>query len=225
MFSPSNLKSTEIDIPGDFSSAAFFILAALIIPNSNLTIKNVGINKTRIALLNAFKKMGAEIDIINKSGEFEARADLKVKYSKLKGINLDTNLVPNLIDELPVFFVAAAMSTGSTTVRDAEELRYKESDRLEAMGDVLRSLGVDLNMYQDGIDINGLYDNNALSSYAGGKIESFGDHRIAMSSAIACSLFDQESLVLNTDNVNTSFPTFLKIAEQVGLDINLEENS
>ena len=117
------------------------------------------------------------------------------------------------------------MSSGSTTVRDAEELRHKESDRLEAMGDVLRSLGVDFNMYQDGMDINGLDDNNALSSYTGRKIESFGDHRIAMSSAIACSLYDQESLVLNTDNVNTSFPTFLKIADQVGLNISLEEHS
>ena len=223
--SPPNLKSTEIDIPGDFSSAAFFILAALIIPNSNLTIKNVGMNETRIALLNVFKEMGAEIDIINKTGEFEPRADLKVKFSKLKGINLDTKLVPNLIDELPAFFVAAAMSSGSTAVRDAEELRHKESDRLEAMGEVLRSLGVDFHMHQDGMDINGLDDNKALSSYAGEIIESFGDHRIAMSSAIACSLFDQESLIMNTDNVNTSFPTFLKIADQVGLDISLEKSS
>ncbi|URQ66842.1 3-phosphoshikimate 1-carboxyvinyltransferase [SAR86 cluster bacterium] len=225
MYSPSKLKSAEIDIPGDFSSAAFFILAALIIPNSNLTIKNVGMNETRIALLNAFQEMGAEIDIFNKTGEFEPRADLKVKFSKLKGINLDTKLVPNLIDELPAFFVAAAMSSGSTAVRDAEELRNKESDRLEAMGEVLRSLGVDFKMYQDGIDINGLDENNTLSPYKGGIIESFGDHRIAMSSAIACSFFDQESLILNTDNVNTSFPAFLKIADQVGLDISLEEHS
>jgi 3-phosphoshikimate 1-carboxyvinyltransferase len=222
MHSPSNLKSTEIDIPGDFSSAAFFILAALIIPSSNLTIKNVGINETRIALLNAFQEMGAEIDIINKTGEFEPRADLKVKFSKLKGINLDTKLVPNLIDELPAFFVAAAMSSGSTAVRDAAELRHKESDRLEAMGDVLTSLGVDFDMHQDGMDINGLDYKKATRSYTGGIIESFGDHRIAMSSAIACSLFDQESLILNTDNVNTSFPTFLKIADQVGLNISLE---
>jgi 3-phosphoshikimate 1-carboxyvinyltransferase len=225
MHSPSNLKSTEIDIPGDFSSAAFFILAALIIPNSNLTIKNVGINETRTALLKAFQEMGADIDIINKTGEFEPRADLKVKFSKLKGITLDTKLVPNLIDELPAFFVAAAMSSGLTAVRNAEELRHKESDRLEAMGDVLTSLGVDFDMHQDGMDINGLDDSNALSSYTGGIIESFGDHRIAMSSAIACSLFDQESFVLNTDNVNTSFPTFLKIADQVGLNISLEKNS
>ena len=225
MYSPSNLKSTEIDIPGDFSSAAFFILAALIIPNSNLTIKNVGMNETRIALLKAFQEMGAEIDIINKTGEFEPRADLKVKFSKLKGINLDSKLVPNLIDELPAFFVAAAMSSGSTTVRDAEELRHKESDRLEAMGDVLGSLGVDFDMHQDGMDIYGLANYKALSSYTGGIIESFGDHRIAMSSAIACSLFDHESIILNTDNVNTSFPTFLKIADQVGLNISLEEHT
>ena len=225
MYPPSNLKSTEIDIPGDFSSAAFFILAALIIPNSNLTIKNVGMNETRTALLNAFQEMGAEIDIINKTGNFEPRADLKVKFSKLKGINLDTKFVPNLIDELPVFFVAAAMSSGLTAVRNAEELRHKESDRLEAMGDVLKLLGVDFDMHQDGMDINGLDDNHNLSSYTGGIIESLGDHRIAMTSAIACSLFDQESVVLNTDNVNTSFPTFLKIADQVGLDISLEDSS
>ena len=224
IYSPSILKSTEIDIPGDFSSAAFFILAALIIPNSNLIIKNVGINETRIALLIAFQEMGAEVEIINKTGGFEPRADLKVKFSKLKGINLDTKLVPNLIDELPAFFVAAAMSSGSTAVRDAEELRHKESDRLEAMGGVLRSLGVDFNMYLDGIDIYGLDDKYAFSSSEGKRIDSYGDHRIAMSSAIACSLIDQESLVLNTDNVNTSFPTFLEISEQVGLNISSEES-
>ena len=225
MHPPSNLISTEIDIPGDFSSAAFFILAALIIPNSNLTIKNVGMIETRTALLNAFQEMGAEIEIINKTGNFEPRADLKVKFSKLKGINLDTKFVPNLIDELPAFFIAAAMSSGSTTVRNAEELRHKESDRLEAIGDVLRSLGVNFNMYHDGMDIYGLDGNNTLSSFRGGKIESFGDHRIAMSAAIAFSLFEEESIILNTDNVNTSFPTFLKIAKQVGLDISLEEHS
>ncbi len=225
MYTPSSLKSTEIDIPGDFSSAAFFILAALIIPNSNLTIKNVGMNETRTALLNAFQEMGAEIDITNKRGEFEPRADLNVKFSKLKGINLDTKLVPNLIDELPALFIAAAMSSGSTAVRDAEELRHKESDRLEAMGDVLGSLGVDFNMFQDGINISGVDDNKALSPFERVRINSFGDHRIAMSSAIACSLLDQDSLVINTDNVNTSFPTFLKIANQVGLDISLEKSS
>ena len=225
MYSPSKLKSTEIDIPGDFSSAAFFILAALIIPNSNLTIKNVGMNETRIALLNAFQEMGAEIDIISKTGEFEPRADLKVKYSKLKGINLDTKLVPNLIDELPAFFIAASRSSGLTVVREAEELRHKESDRLEAMGHVLQSLGFGFTMYQDGMDINGLRKNDSLSSFQGGKIDSFGDHRIAMASAIACSIFDQESFVLNIDNVNTSFPSFLNISEQVGLDIRLEGNS
>ena len=117
------------------------------------------------------------------------------------------------------------MSSGSTAVRDAEELRHKESDRLVAMGEVLRSLGVDFQMHQDGMDINGLDENKALSSYTGVTIESFGDHRIAMSSAIACSLFDQESLIINTDNVNTSFPTFLKIADQVGLNISLEEHA
>jgi 3-phosphoshikimate 1-carboxyvinyltransferase len=222
MQSPSNLKSTEIDIPGDFSSAAFFILAALIIPNSNLTIKNVGINETRVALLNAMQEMGAEIDILNKTGELEPRADLKIKFSPLKGIKLDTKLVPNLIDELPAFFIAASRASGSTVVRGAEELRHKESDRLEAMGTVLHSLGVEYSMYKDGLDVSGSNEANAYISSTGLKIDSFGDHRIAMSSAIACSLFDKESLVLNTDNVNTSFPNFLKISEKVGLDIQLE---
>ena len=200
-------------------------MAALIIPNSNLTIKNVGMNETRIGLLNAFQEMGAEIEILNKIGELEPRADLKVKFSKLKGINLDSKLVPNLIDELPAFFIAASRSLGSTVVRNAEELRHKESDRLEAMGTVLRSLGVDFRMHQDGMDIVGLDDNNSYRPFSGRKIDSFRDHRIAMSSAIACSLFDQESLILNTDNVNTSFPTFLNICEKVGLDICSEENS
>ena len=225
MNSPSNLKSTEIDIPGDFSSAAFFILAALITPNSNLIIKNVGMNETRIALLTAFQEMGAEIDILDKRGEFEPRADLHVKFSKLKGINLDSNLVPNLIDELPAFFVAASRSSGLTIVRGAEELRHKESDRLEAMGNALQSLGVSFNMYEDGMDISGFDEQADFTSLIDPIINSFGDHRIAMSSAIACSLLDQNSLILNTDNVNTSFPTFLKTSNQVGLDITLEENS
>ena len=225
MCSPSNLKSTEIDIPGDFSSAAFFILAALIIPNSNLIIKNVGMNETRVALLTAFQEMGAEINILNKKGEFEPRADLHVKFSKLKGINLDSNLVPNLIDELPAFFIAASRSSGLTIVRGAEELRHKESDRLEAMGNVLQSLGVSFDMHEDGVDINGLDEQSDFTSLVDPIINSFGDHRIAMSSAIACSLLDKNSSVLNTDNVNTSFPTFLKTSNQVGLDITLEENS
>ena len=157
MYSPSNLKSTEIDIPGDFSSAAFFILAALIIPNSNLTIKNVGMNKTRIALLNVFQEMGAEIDIINKTGEFEPRADLKVKFSKLKGINLDTKLVPNLIDELPILFIACSFAAGISMFNEIEELKFKESDRLKSMQEGL--LKMKINNYLDGntFFIEGIY--------------------------------------------------------------------
>ena len=112
-----------------------------------------------------------------------------------------------------------------TIVRGAEELRHKESDRLEAMGNALQSLGVSFHMYEDGMDINGYDKQSDFTFLIDPIIDSFGDHRIAMSSAIACSLLDQNSLILNTDNVNTSFPTFLKTSNQVGLDITLEENS
>ena len=147
---------TNINIPGDFSSAAFFILGALITPDSDLKLMNIGINKTRIALLKVLKEMGADIKLSNLINEYEPCADISVRASELKGITLDPKLVPNLIDEMPVLFIAAALAEGTTRIREAEELRFKESDRLEAMARTLDLFGVKNKIFEDGIDIEGV---------------------------------------------------------------------
>ena len=220
---PKSMDAAEINIPGDFSSAAFFVLAALITPGSDLTLKNIGINKTRIALLEVLKGMGADIKLSNVINEYEPCADISIKASKLKGITLNPKLIPNLIDELPVLFIAASLAEGQTIIRGAEELREKESDRLEAMSNSLKMLRVKFKMYDDGIDIQGLnqevHTSNSGMPFMASRINSFGDHRIAMTSAIACTRANDRSFIEDTENVTTSFPNFLEICEEVGLDI------
>ncbi len=220
---PKSMDAAEINIPGDFSSAAFFVLAALITPGSDLTLMNIGINKTRIALLEALKEMGADIKLSNVINEYEPCADISIKASKLKGITLNPKLIPNLIDELPVLFIAASLAEGQTIIRGAEELREKESDRLEAMSNSLKMLRVKFKMYDDGIDIQGLnqevHTSNSGMPFMASRINSFGDHRIAMTSAIACTRANDRSYIEDTENVTTSFPNFLEICEEVGLDI------
>jgi len=220
---PKTMDAANINIPGDFSSAAFFVLAALITPGSDLTLMNIGINKTRIALLEVLKGMGADIRLSNVINEYEPCADISIRASKLKGITLNPKLVPNLIDELPVLFIAASLAEGETIIRGAEELREKESDRLEAMSNSLKLLGVKFKIYDDGIDIQGLnqevHTSNSGMPFEASRINSFGDHRIAMTSAIACTRANGKSYIEDTKNVTTSFPNFLEICEEVGLDI------
>ena len=159
-----------------------FNLDETIIMQAELLIKNVGINKTRIGLLHALKHMGANIQLLNQTENIEPSADILVKSSNLKGIILNTNLVANMIDEMPVFFIAAALSDGITIVKDAKELRTKESDRLQAMADALSSFGIKHDLEDDGIKIYGLGSKGVLNST---NISSYGDHRIAMATAIA----------------------------------------
>jgi 3-phosphoshikimate 1-carboxyvinyltransferase len=184
---------------------------------------NIGINKTRIALLEVLKEMGADIKLSNVSNEYEPCADISIRASELKGITLNPKLVPNLIDELPVLFIAASLAEGQTIIRGAEELREKESDRLEAMANSLKLLGVRFKVYGDGIDIQGLNQevntSNSDMPFEASHINSFGDHRIAMTSAIACTRANDKSYIEDTKNVTTSFPNFLEICEEVGLDI------
>jgi len=210
------INPTDINICGDFSSAAFFILAALICPKSELLIKNVGINNTRIGLLHALRHMGANIQLVNQTDGVEPTADILVKSSNLKGINLNTNLVANMIDEMPVFFVAAALSDGITIVKDAKELRTKESDRLKAMADALSSFGVKYDLEEDGIKIYGLGSKGVLNST---NIESYGDHRIAMASAIGSLRSENEVSVSDCRNVNTSYPNFVDTCKEIGIEI------
>ena len=152
----SRIYPQDIKVPGDFSSASFFILAALICPDSSIKIKNVGINETRIGFLHALRHMGANIELINIKNTSEATADILVKTSSLKGITLNTALVANMIDEMPAFFVAAALAEGITVVKDAKELRTKESDRLQAMADSLNAFGIKNELSKDGIVIHGI---------------------------------------------------------------------
>lgn len=213
---PKKLNPTNIDIPGDFSSASFLIVAGLIIPNSEIIIKNVGINSSRTAFLKVLIEMGADIKINNVKDDFEKTADILVRTSELKALVLDEDLVPNLIDELPILFIAASFANGKTIIRGAEELRAKESDRLEAMSDSLGNLGVEFKNYRDGIDIFG--KGNFKSSVT---IDSFGDHRIAMASSIACCMLDGANTIKNVENIQTSFPGFIETCNFLGLKAEL----
>ena len=209
---PRKLNPSTLNIPGDFSSASFFIVAGLIIPNSEITLKNVGINSSRTALIKVLTQMGANIKIKNIKEDYEKTADIEIKTSNLKAIVLDEELIPNLIDELPILFIAASFARGKTIIRGVEELRTKESDRLEAMSNSLRVLGVESKSYSDGIDITG---KSSLKSSV--IIDSFGDHRIAMASSIACSMLEGENIIKNVENIQTSFPNFIETCGSLGI--------
>ena len=207
------LSATMVDVPSDISSAAFFLVAAAITPGSDLIIRHVGVNPTRIGVVNVLRAMGADIEILNESVVGgEPVADLHVKYSPLKGIHIPEAQVPLAIDEFPAIFVAAACAEGETVLTGAEELRVKESDRIQAMADGLAILGVDAQAQPDGIVIKG-------GSIGGGTVDSVGDHRIAMSFAIASLRATDKIRILNCANVQTSFPNFVELSSQVGLKI------
>jgi len=213
------ISSKNINICGDFSSASFFILAALITPNSELLLRNVGINSSRIGLLHVLRHMGADIELRNEVNSFEPTADILVRTSSLKGVILSTKLVANMIDEMPVFFIAAALAQGTTKVRGAEELRAKESDRLQAMSEVLDLFGVKFRLEVDGIIIYGL---GKEGSFKASEVNSYGDHRIAMAASIGSLRSDGETTVLDCFNVNTSFPNFIEACKQIGMNIDSE---
>ena len=210
------INPTNIDICGDFSSASFFILAALITPNSELLLKNIGVNPTRIGFLHALRHMGANIELQNEIDSFEPTADILVRTSSLKGITLNTNLVANMIDEMPAFFIAAALAEGTTKVKDAKELRTKESDRLQVMSEALDSFGVKFRLEDDGIIINGL---GKTGSFKTAEINSYGDHRISMASSIGALRSDGETSILDCFNINTSFPNFIDVCKEIGINI------
>lgn len=206
----AELNGQEVSVPGDISSAAFFIVAALITPDSELLIRNVGINPTRTGVLDILTEMGGSIQLLDQrelSGE--PVADLLVRSSRLKGITISGSVVPRAIDEFPVVCVAAACAEGITSLRDAKELRVKETDRISAMATNLRALGVVVTETEDGMDISG------VERISGGRVESFGDHRIAMSMAIAAQVATDPITIQDTECVATSFPTFFPLLEKV----------
>lgn len=204
------LNAQEVTVPGDISSAAFFIVAALITSNSELLIKNVGVNPSRTGVIEILQAMGGSIQLLNpREVSGEPVADILVRSSHLKGIEISGSVVPRAIDEFPAICVAAARAEGVTSVRDAKELRVKETDRITAMADNLRKLGVYVTETEDGMDITG------SEILLGGTVDSSGDHRIAMSMSVAALIASNAITVTDIACVATSFPTFFQLLEKV----------
>jgi len=210
---PVNLRGIEITVPGDFSSAAFFIVAGCIGARDGLTIRNVGMNPTRTGLLTILRAMGADIEVRNeRSVGAEPVADLLVRQSVLRGIDVPPELVPLAIDEFPILFIAAAAASGTTTFTGAEELRKKETDRIAVMARGLETVGIGVEELPDGARITG-------GGLRGGPVDSRGDHRIAMAFAVASLLAGEPIDIDNTAEVATSFPNFLTVAAAAGLNV------
>jgi 3-phosphoshikimate 1-carboxyvinyltransferase len=204
------LRGQEISVPGDISSATFFMVAALITPGSELLIRNVGINPTRTGAIDILRAMGGDIQLLDQrevSGE--PVADILVRSSRLKGCAIAGSVVPRAIDEFPVICVAAACAEGVTTISEARELRVKETDRISAMAINLRKLGVTVEECDDGMTVTG------VERLSGGSVDSFGDHRIAMSLAVAALVSTDGITIADTGCVATSFPTFFPLLEKV----------
>jgi len=211
----SQLSSYEV--VGDFSSAAFIIVATLISENSEVMIKNVGLNKTRTGLLEILLKMNANIEIVNKRDVCnEACGDIIAKSSKLVGVNVPTSIIPNIIDEIPILCIAASFAEGQTVIKNASELKVKESDRLHAMSMGLKAMKIEHDLLDDGLIINGSEDDVMFHE----KVESFGDHRIAMSFLIAGLRSKNGAKINNCSNIDTSFPNFSIVMNNLGMSIN-----
>ncbi len=206
------LRGAKVFVPGDISSAAYFIVAGSLMKKSRVTVKNVGINPTRTGLLEVLKKMGAKVRTVNlRKKNNEPVGDIVASSSKLKGAIIKGSLIPRLIDEIPVIAVAAACARGKTIIKDARELRVKETDRISATVKNLRRLGIKAEEREDGMVIHG--NGGRAFSYAG--IDSFGDHRIAMAFAVAGLASENGILVKDIECVNTSFPEFFNILQSL----------
>ncbi len=197
-------KGTEVEVPGDISSAAFFLVAAAIVPGSSLVLSDVGLNPTRTGIITVLEKMGADINVVKSedSSDFEARGSISIQASHLKAIEIGGEIIPALIDELPVIALLATQAEGRTVIKDAEELKVKETNRIDAVVSQLKVLGADIESTEDGMIING------KTSLHGGTVDSLGDHRIGMTLAVAALLSKEEVTLKNADAVNISFPSF-----------------
>ena len=206
------LEGRDIIVPGDISSAAFFLVAATIVPGSELLIRGVGVNPTRTGIIDILIAMGADIELLDlRQASGESVADLLVRSARLKGIEIGGDLVPRAIDEFPIICVAASLAEGRTVIRDARELRVKETDRIAAMAANLRKGGVQIVETEDGMEITG------RETLLGSVVESFGDHRIAMSMLVAGLVADGESEVRDVECISTSFPDFSGLLAKVTL--------
>jgi 3-phosphoshikimate 1-carboxyvinyltransferase len=208
-----SLKAGSIRIPGDISSAAFLIAAALLIPGSDITLLNIGVNPRRTGILSAFVLMGGRIELLNERRQSgEPVADIRVRSSALQGIDLPEHLVPDMIDECPIFFVAAALAQGRTRASGLAELRVKESDRIASMVKGLQAMGADVAESPDALEISG-------GRLHAADIDSFEDHRIAMSFAVAAQCADGVTRIHDCANVATSFPGFVELAQSLGMNL------
>jgi len=199
------IEAKDISVPSDISSAAFFIIASLIQDDSHVTMKSIGINPLRTGILDILGQMGADIQIVNSNSiNNEPVADILVKSSKLSPINISGDIISRLIDELPILFIACACCEGDSLISGIEELRHKESDRIQSMQEGLIRLGIKVETTLDSIKITG-------GDFKGGIVNSYGDHRVAMSFLVAGLISKKPITVIDTDNINTSFPSFIKI--------------
>ena len=201
---PECLRAICFDVPGDFSSAAFLIAAALLVKGSNLLVSNVGLNPTRLGFYNVLKSMGAAIEIDRVKDQAEPVGDLRVRGSRLKGITIDRKMTPFLIDELPVLMVLCALAEGISTIFGAQELRIKETDRIRSMASGLRAVGARILEREDGCVIEG------VPELLGGRVSSFGDHRTAMSFAVAGLRSRKGVTILDSECIGISYPGFEK---------------
>ena len=211
---PCILTPKDMEVCGDISSAAFFMVAAAIVKNSEITIENVGVNYTRSGIIDVFKRMGANIELLNErivSGE--PVADVKVSYSELKGTTIEGGDIPRLIDEIPVIAVLATQANGTTIIKDASDLRNKESDRISTIVSQLKAIGADIEERPDGMIING-----KTSLNGGIVIDTHHDHRTAMSFYVAGLITEQPLLIKDFEWVNTSFPEFLELMDKISDD-------
>ena len=214
----NEFEGIKFKVPGDFSSAAFLIVAALITPGSSILIKDVGLNSTRIALLEVLKSMNANIEINNKRkiGE-EYIGDIAVRHSDLIACNVTAELIPNLIDELPILFIASLFAEGDSKFLGVEELKYKESDRLFSMQEGLRNLGIETEYKDDIFLVEGRGAGYLLRD---GRVDSFGEHRIAMSFIVAGLRAKKEIKINNTECIKTSYPEFIEQISSLGANLN-----
>ncbi|MGX9419238.1 3-phosphoshikimate 1-carboxyvinyltransferase [Vibrio sp. WJH972] len=213
------LTAGSIDVPADISSAAFFMVAASIVPGSNITLQHVGMNPTRVGIINILRLMGADITVLNRREVGgEPVGDVRVRSAQLSGIRIPEDQVPLAIDEFPVLFIAAACAQGTTVLTGAKELRVKESDRIQVMVNGLLTLGVDATPTDDGIVIVGK-ENRDGPVMRGGSVESHHDHRIAMAFAVAALRASEDIEINDCDNVATSFPNFVELAQGAGFHL------
>ena len=204
------LYGQEITVPGDISSAAYFIAAGLIVPDSEILVENVGINPTRAGILRVCEDMGGDITLLNERTEGGERiADVLVRTSRLHGTTIEGDIIPTLIDEIPVIAVMAAMAEGTTIIKDAAELKVKETDRIETVTDNLKAMGCDVTPTEDGMIING------GKPLHGASIHTLLDHRIAMAFSIAALVAEGTTKILDSKCVDVSYPTFYDTFEQL----------